>query len=142
MRRHLYLDELQRIHDRVETLLGHAVSESAEVAAGGLGEADPLAQALWSPAVDLSETAEAFHLAAELPGMTRESIVLEVLGRKLVLAGDRKSGVEGGSFLRMERQTGPFRRVFDLPAAVDEEAIEALYERGVLRVKLPKQRGA
>lgn len=141
MRRRLYLDELQRIHDRVETLLGHAVSESSE-AAGGLGEADPLAQAGWSPAVDLSETPEAFHLAAELPGMTRESIVLEVLGRRLVLAGDRKSGVEGGSFLRMERQTGPFRRVFELPTAVDDEAIEARFERGVLRVKLPKRPGA
>ena len=140
MRRHLYLDELRRIHDRVETLLADAVSVGAEVATVDLGtDSDGLgAHAGWSPAIDLSETPDAFHLAAELPGMAHEAIGLEVDGRRVTLAGERRPAVEGASFLRMERQAGAFRRVFELSVAIDEAGVETHYERGVLRARLPK----
>lgn len=127
-----YLDELARLRDRVhsaveEALLGSRYSEEAVLTPGS-----------WAPAVDVVETEGAFVLSAELPGVAREDVDLSAEGRRLELSG-RRPLPSDRAFSQMERSYGPFRRVFELPSAVDAEAVSAELAHGVLTITVPKQ---
>ena len=99
------------------------------------------AAALWSPSVDVSETPDNFTVRAELPGMQREDIDLEVENNVLVIRGERKfeKQSDGENFHFTERSYGSFFRSFTLPKNVDSEAIKAEYKDGILTVTLPKR---
>lgn len=135
MSRASYLSELHRLRQRLDSLLDEALagSEYDAVAAGTPGT--------WKPTVDLVETARAYVLLAELPGVEREDIELEVRGRRLILSG-RRTAPEDGTFHRMERSFGPFHRAFELEHDMDREAIQARLDRGLLRVDVPKKGGS
>lgn len=91
------------------------------------------------PAVNLWETADAYVLTAELPGVTSEDIQVSLEGTSLTLQGQRNiDHPEGASVHRAERQGGTFRRAFELPAAVDPDKVEAVHKNGVLLLRLPK----
>ena len=94
----------------------------------------------WNPSVDLYETAEAFILEADLPGVKPEDVKVEMEDGDLVLQGSRTLEKDhGGSrFHTMERCSGQFVRRMKLPQSVNKEAIEAEFKEGVLRVTLPK----
>jgi HSP20 family protein len=127
----IYLEELTRIQDRINSLFEQALLTSEYE--GGL-------PGTWSPAVDVLETEDAYLLFAELPGVRRDDIQLQVRDRRLELSGRRQTLGESRNFLRMERSYGPFRRTFDLGEPVEADAIVAAFEAGVLRVHLPKRR--
>lgn len=129
----IYLEELARIQDRINSLFEQALLTSDyEEAEGGL-------PGTWTPAVDVLETEDAYLVFAELPGVRREDIQLQVRDRRLELSGRRAALGENLSFLRLERSYGPFRRTFDLGAPVDVDGIAAAFEAGVLRVHIPKR---
>jgi HSP20 family protein len=129
----IYLEELARIQDRINGLFEQALLTSEyEDREGGL-------PGTWAPAVDVLETEDAYLIFAELPGVRRDEIQLQVRDRRLELSGRRQTLGENRNFLRMERSYGPFRRTFDLGAPVDVEAISAAFEAGVLRVLVPKR---
>src|SRR5436305_9380469 len=128
----IYLEELTRIQDRINSLFEQALVTSEFE--GGL-------PGTWSPAVDVLETEGAYLLFAELPGVRRDDIQLQVRDRRLELSGRRQTLGENRNFLRMERSYGPFRRTFDLGSPVDVEAIVAAFDQGVLRVHIPKRVG-
>ncbi len=131
----IYLEELTRIQDRINGLFEQALLTSEyEDREGGL-------PGTWSPAVDVLETEDAYLIFAELPGVRRDEIQLQVRDRRLELSGRRQTLGENRNFLRMERSYGPFRRAFDLGAPVDVDAISAAFEAGVLRVLVPKLQG-
>jgi HSP20 family protein len=127
-------DDLERVRAHVNALFEDALVESGY---GGRSERSP---GTWSPPIDVLETEDAFELHAELPGVPRESIELHAEASRLVLAGRREPPAEAVGFLRMERSYGAFRRVFDFPAPVDAGAVSARFERGVLVVRVPKER--
>jgi HSP20 family protein len=130
----IYLEELARIQDRINSLFEQALlATDYEEHEGGL-------PGTWAPAVDVLETEEAYLIFAELPGVRRDDIQLQVRDGRLELSGRRQPLVENRNFLRMERSYGPFRRTFDLGTPVDENGITAGFEQGVLRVQVPKQR--
>ncbi len=130
--RKIYLDELTRIQDRINSLFEQAlVSAEFEEREGGVPGS-------WAPAVDVIETADAYLLIAELSGVRREDVQLQVLERRLELSGRRQPPGEHRNFLRMERSYGPFRRSFELAAPIDADGISAALAQGVLRVHLPK----
>jgi len=133
-----YVEEMARIQERVQALFDELLLRAGVVgdAAGG---ADTLPGS-WSPAVDILETGEAFLLYAELPGVEREDVDLTVEGRRLEVSGRRRPLPADRAFARMERSYGRFRRVFELPAAIDADRIAAVLKHGVLRVELPKRR--
>lgn len=99
----------------------------------------------WNPSVDLYETAEAFVLEADLPGVKAEDVKVEVQNSDLVLQGWRslEKSHSDGRFHTMERSSGHFVRRMKLPETVEKDAIQAEFKEGVLRVILPKvkQRG-
>ncbi|HWM94422.1 MAG TPA: Hsp20/alpha crystallin family protein [Thermoanaerobaculia bacterium] len=128
-----YLEELARIQDRINSLFEQALLPSEyEDREGGL-------PGLWAPAVDVIETEDSYLLFAELPGVRKEDIQLNVRDRRLELTGRRQPLGENRNFLRMERSYGPFRRAFDLGAPVETEAITADFEAGILRIHVPKR---
>ena len=92
------------------------------------------------PAVNLYETADAYMLTAELPGVDPEDIEISLEGSTVTLRGERKIdyGSEAGAVHRRERQSGAFRRAFELPADVEGEKVEAVHRNGVLMLRLPK----
>jgi HSP20 family protein len=93
------------------------------------------------PAVNLYETADAYVLTAELPGVEPDDIRVSLEGSTVTLNGERKidyADEEGTSLHRAERQAGHFRRAFELPAAVAPNKVEAVYKNGVLMLRLPK----
>jgi HSP20 family protein len=132
----IYLEELARIQDRINGLFEQAlVTSEYEDREGGL-------PGTWAPAVDVLETEDAYLLFAELPGVGREDIQLQIQDRRLELSGRRQPLGENRNFLRMERSYGPFRRAFDLGTPVDPEGITAGFRHGVLRVLIPKRQGS
>lgn len=129
----IYLEELARIQDRINSLFEQALLPSEyEDREGGL-------PGTWAPSVDVIETEDAYLLFVELPGVRKEDIQLNVRDRRLELTGRRQPLGENRNFLRMERSYGPFRRAFDLGAPVDTESISADFEAGILRIHVPKR---
>ncbi|MBI1874804.1 MAG: Hsp20/alpha crystallin family protein [Acidobacteria bacterium] len=93
----------------------------------------------WIPPVDLYELEEAYVLTAELPGLAREQIRIEIADSRLVLSGERpQPSVSCEQYHNVERGFGPFSRSFDLPQPVDVDRIEARFQDGVLTVTVPK----
>ena len=95
----------------------------------------------WNPSIDLYETPDAFLLDADLPGVKREDVRVEVHENELILEGSRSLETRRttGQFRTMERSSGHFSRTLKLPESVDKDAIEAEFHNGVLRVLIPKK---
>jgi HSP20 family protein len=94
----------------------------------------------WNPSVDVYETADAFVLEADLPGVKAEDVKVEAENGDLVLKGWRtiEKHESAGQFHTMERSSGHFMRRINLPKSIDKNAIQAEFHDGVLRVILPK----
>jgi len=98
----------------------------------------------WGPRMDVIETENAYKLAVELPGASRESIDLSVYGNTVTFSvdfGESKED-EGESWLLRERSAGKVSRSITLPEEVDDSASEAKYADGVLHVTLRKKRAS
>jgi HSP20 family protein len=95
---------------------------------------------LWAPPVDVEETPEALILTAELPGMSREAIDIELEDGVLTIQGEKKEEekAETTQGLLYERRWGSFTRRFTLPRAVDAANITAQYDNGILTIRVPK----
>jgi len=96
----------------------------------------------WAPAVDLCETASAFIITAELPGLTREQVAIEVQERRITLRGRRDARVPCEQYHQVERGHGQFCRIVALPQPVDADHITADLNDGVLTVTMPKAAAA
>ena len=93
------------------------------------------------PRVDIRDQEDAIILSAELPGVAKENIKVEIDNRVLSIIGEKLMEVETSEngFYRSERSFGEFKRSFTLPDVVEGEKIEAAYDNGVLRLTLPKK---
>jgi len=94
----------------------------------------------WNPAVDLYEKDDRLVIKAELPGVDKNDIKVELKDRVLTLSGERTydNEVKEENYYRKERSYGKFQRAFTLPADVDSDKITAEFKDGVLRVEVPK----
>lgn len=94
----------------------------------------------WMPPVDIQETAEAFRLTAELPGLSKEDINITLENNVLRLTGERKfeKDAKKEGYHRIERTYGAFSRAFTLPSQVSHDKVEAAFENGVLTITVPK----
>ena len=101
----------------------------------------PQNERYWTPAFDVTETDDAFTLTGDLPGMHQKDIEVRVEDGILAVRGERKTAdnAEQDVRRRIERRRGKFARTFHLPDNVNEEAVKAAYENGVLVLTLPKQ---
>ena len=94
----------------------------------------------WAPAVDVAEQNGSLLVTAELPGMTKDDVEVDLSNGVLTISGSKKEETDRKEqeMHIVERSYGSFRRSFTLPCAVDEAAVKADYRDGVLRVTLPK----
>ncbi|MCC6511739.1 MAG: Hsp20/alpha crystallin family protein [Pirellulaceae bacterium] len=92
------------------------------------------------PTIDLAETPDAFEISVDLPGIKPEEVKLEMHDGQLVISGKREETTDRKekNYHYTERARGSFVRSVVLPSEIDTENIDAQYEHGVLRVKLPK----
>ena len=104
-----------------------------------LTEQGPLARPFLPP-VDLVETENQFEVTVDLPGLKPEEVEVELKNGDLWIAGKREEEKEdkGKTYHRIERRHGEFRRVLPLPATINAEAIEARFDKGVLKIIVPK----
>lgn len=95
----------------------------------------------WSPSVDIAENENELTLTADLPGVKMDDLDIKIEEGVLTLSGARKFENEEkkGSYHRIERAYGSFRRAFSLPETVDPEKVAAHFDNGVLKVSLPKK---
>lgn len=93
---------------------------------------------------DVHESADAYRVAMDLPGLDREDIEVKLEGETLTVRAERKaeSRHESETFLRSERSHGILHRSFLLPSSVDAGKVAATYRNGVLEVTLPKREEA
>ena len=101
----------------------------------------PTNTSAWRPAVDIVENENELVVDVELPGIDKKDIKIGVENRVLSVSGERafSDEVKEENCHRIERSYGNFYRSFTLPTTVDSEKIEAGYENGILRVRLPKR---
>ena len=94
----------------------------------------------WNPKVDIFEEDDQFVVKAELPGVEKDKIAIDINGRVLTVKGERASEneVKEKNYYRQECAYGTFQRSFTLPNETDSEQIKAEYKDGVLRVSIPK----
>ncbi len=116
------MDEL--FHNRLASVLG---GEGAQSVA-------------WSPVVDIEETELNYLIRAELPGLSKENVKVEVEDGVLTLSGERdlERKVEGKTFHHIERSHGTFTRSFTLPENADAESVSANYKEGLLEIRVAK----
>jgi len=98
----------------------------------------------WMPRVDVRETASDLLVQAELPGVDKKDVTLEVKDGVLTLSGERRyeKDVKEEHVHRIERMYGHFSRSFNLPRNVDAKKVDAHMKDGVLQVRLPKLESA
>ena len=94
----------------------------------------------WRPTVDTYEEGDNIVIKAELPGVKKEDVSIDVKDSVLTLKGERKheKDINEDNYYRRESAYGRFQRAFTLPDAVDPNKIEASYKDGVLKVTVPK----
>jgi HSP20 family protein len=94
----------------------------------------------FNPRVDVVDDGDAMRITAELPGMEKQDVEIDVEDDVLVLRGEKtlESKSEEQGCYHVERAFGSFRRVIPLPKGVDVGAAEAKMKKGVLTVRLPK----
>jgi len=95
----------------------------------------------WAPAVDIREDEHNLLVKAELPDMEEKDIEVKVENNVLTLRGEKKLEREEKkeNYYLIESRNGSFSRSFTLPGTVDQDQITAKYEKGVLRITLPKK---
>lgn len=106
----------------------------------GAGAA-PAALAL-APAADMRETANAYVIEAELPGVKRDDIDIEISERELRITGEYKERQPEGVLRRSSRRTGHFEYHAVLPTDVKADKVNATLSDGVLKVTVPKAQAA
>jgi HSP20 family protein len=94
----------------------------------------------WNPVVDIYENEENIVITAELPGVDKKDMTVDVKGRVLTLKGERSTDneVKEDNYYRQERCYGKFERCFTLPVEIAPEKIKADYKDGVLKIDIPK----
>jgi len=96
-----------------------------------------------APAVDIKETEKEIIVSADLPGIDKKDIKLDLTGNSLSISCERKEEKEEkdkGGYRMKETRYGKFYRAFALPAAIKEKETKAVYRNGVLKITMQKQK--
>jgi len=100
-----------------------------------------LVQPRWRPDADTYETATTVEILVDVAGVEEDDLEVQLFEDVLVVEGRRRlpSCQEGAVYNAAGIRQGPFRVELPLPAPVDAERVEARYDRGLLRITLPKR---
>jgi HSP20 family protein len=143
---------MQRLADDMDQLFsefgfGRGLSVSPwsapRVSSGLFGRGSALEPAVWSPQVETFRRGDKFIVRADLPGLKKDDVKVEVEDDVLTISGERTDEHEENrdGFYRSERSYGQFYRAIPLPEAVDPDQCDASFKDGVLEVsfRAPKE---
>ncbi|MEZ6142838.1 MAG: Hsp20/alpha crystallin family protein [Zavarzinella sp.] len=119
------------LHQQMDDVFNRVYQDGSEVAKAST----------WAPRLDLVETEGAYEVKVDLPGIAPENVEVNLNDNVLTIQGERKVETENKekNYHRIERVSGTFYRAITLPAKVDDEAVQASFEHGVLHVVVPKK---
>ena len=117
---------MRRLSDEMDRAFGTSVGLGREIGS-------------WWPAVEVRERDKNLVISADLPGLTKDDVKVEVTDEGLIIRGERKREREEnkGGWHRSERSYGEFYRTIPLPEGVNPEKAQAQFKDGVLEVKVP-----
>ena len=119
-----------REFDQLQAQMGELLESAL---AGAPGEGAP-----WIPAVDIEETDDAWIVEAELPGVDKKDVDIQMNDSELVVRGEIKERERAGILRRRTRRVGEFEFRVTMPSQADPENIDAKLDHGVLTVRVPK----
>jgi HSP20 family protein len=101
----------------------------------------PFGQARWRPDADVRESSGTIDIVVDLAGLEEDAIEVQLFDDAIVIEGERRLAQceEGAVFHAAGVRQGPFRLELPLPRPIDPDAVDARYERGLLRITLRKQ---
>jgi HSP20 family protein len=120
------------LQERINRLFDESIARSREVD-------DDMAMCSWRPTVDIFETPEGVKIRADLPGVGKENVEIEVKDNILTLKGDRpeEKNIDDDRYFRKERCCGSFHRAFALHTIIQPDTIKAKFKDGVLEILIP-----
>jgi HSP20 family protein len=125
------LGDFEQVANRMQQLLDETF--------GGLAMPSPgNGERPWLPLVDIEEQDDAYVVEAELPGVSRDDVDIEVVGNELTITGEVKERERQGILRRRTRRTGRFEFRVALPEHVAADQVDARLKDGVLTVRVPK----
>ena len=121
------------LQERINRLFDESIARSREVD-------DDIAECSWRPTVDIIDSPQGVKIRADLPGVSKENVEVEVKDNVLTLKGDRPDdqGVGEENYFRKERCCGSFHRAFALHSIIQPDTIQAKFKDGVLEILIPK----
>ncbi|UCG08389.1 MAG: Hsp20/alpha crystallin family protein [Desulfobacterales bacterium] len=125
--------DVAALQDRINRLFNESFGQTRDLD-------DDLKACAWRPAVDIYETESELVLKAELPGIRKEDVSVEVKDNVLTLKGERfpEADIDAENYFRREICYGTFERSFTLQERIQPDDIKATFKDGVLRVRVPK----
>jgi HSP20 family protein len=127
--------EFEDIYDRMGQLMSMAF--------GDMAFAPAALSAPWTPLADISETDDAYMIEAELPGVSRDQVNVDINDREIVISGEiTEPQDDEGKRRRRARRTGRFEFRTTLPGDINPEGVTANLNDGVLTVTVPKSEAA
>ena len=125
--------EVATLQDRMNRLFRDSFNQA--------GGDEALTSSTFAPAVDVYEDEHNVTLKIEVPGIDEQDIDVRIENNTLTVHGERKIDKEEKeeNYRRVERHYGAFTRTFTLPTTVDSEKVAANYDKGVLKITLPKK---
>jgi HSP20 family protein len=125
---------MRRFSEEMDRAVGHMFEDLGLQQRRG-----PSEMMSWSPAVEVFERDNNIVVRAELPGMSKDDVKVEMTDNGLLIHGERKreKEEEGKGWYRSERSYGEFRRLIPMPEGVNTEEAKARFENGVLEITAP-----
>lgn len=125
--------ELDEFHSRMTRLFDEVFGKPTSLRPERAGE--------WSPCVDVFETDKEFVIKADLPGLDKKDVEIEVKNNILTIKGEKKkeSELKEGNYYVLERSFGTFSRSFNMPDIADTQKTSAKFKNGILELKIPKK---
>jgi HSP20 family protein len=129
--------DLLTLQDRMNRLFEDSVTR-------GKVYEESLTSGIWSPPVDIYETGDVIVMKAELAGLNKSDVSIEIKESTLILRGERKfeKDIKEENYHRIERSYGSFSRTFSLPQTVDSSKVTATFKDGLLEIVIPKTKEA
>ncbi len=132
-------EDIERLFDSDFGRVGFGMSPRLTSGWSPLRSEGRLAEALWAPQVETFRRENNLVVRADLPGLTKDNVNIEVEDDTLMISGERndENKDERDDYYRTERTYGRFFRAIQLPEGVDADKIDATFKDGVLEVTIP-----
>jgi len=125
--------DVEKLQNRINRMFEDSFGRSCDLD-------DEMSLCAWRPAVDIYQTENGIVLTAELPGVGKENVSVEVKDNVLTLKGERPAipNIKEENYYRQERLYGAFQRSFTLQHNIQSNLIKATFKDGVLEIEIPR----